>query len=1624
MPLYLELLEDRSLLHGFTVTNVSDNLDPGSLRWAINSSNNDSDPSSTIGFDLPTNAPTVIALSSALPTITHRVSIDGYSQAGASQNTRVTGNNAVLKVEVEGIGISGIAFDGLTIAANHCTVQGLVLYGFVNAINIDGGSNLIDRGNDNVIQGNYIGTNAFGTGAGALGPQQQLEGVLVHHGAQRNTIGGVTPAARNVISGNAGDGIGFFDPQTTKNVVAGNFIGINAAGTAAIGNATGVHITNGASGNDIGSETAIAFNVISGNGTGVLISGQSVSGNRVFNSAIGTDVTVTKAVPNVTGIKIEQRATGNIIGEYISSNPRIGRNVVSGNSTDGIVLVGSGTSGNIVHGNFIGLDVTGLAPLPNQNGVKIIGKASGNTIGGIVGVGSSSAYFGNYISGNREIGVIISDAGTTDNLVQTNWIGPDFDGNASSPNNLYGVLIQHGAASNQVGGTILFGSTSVPAGNVISNNNVSGIRISDPGTSQNTIAGNLIGTDITGNGPMPNATGIEILNGASGNFIGAADGRNTISGNFSQGILLSDSGTSGNIVRGNFIGTNNGGTLAVPNGQGVVILAGASENTIGGIIPSGNSGAYFGNFISGNSANGVLISGFFTRSNQVASNFIGLDVNGKVALPNGGDGVLIQDLASRNTIGGFLTFNSVSVPAGNVISGNGANGIHYATHGNPLDHVVQGNKIGTNADGTAAVPNQEDGVLVEAGTDDVLIGGTSDGAGNLISGNIQNGVHITGMFGSFPTERVIVQGNKIGTNSAGTTAIPNHHGVVIDSGAVSNKIGGTDPSAGNLISGNVVGIEVLGSDANTTDTITTDNRIQGNRIGTDVSGLAALENSIGVYIFDSPANTVGGTLLHAGNTIAFNRDVGVWVNGNNAVGNAILSNSIYHNGDNLGGEFGRDRVEPGILLQGSLQTNNGPGPHTGPNHLQNYPILVSAVGHADGTTTLRGLFNSTPNSLFRIELFASPAPDPSGFGQGQTFLDAVGVTTDSNGNADFTALLGSLPAGTSLTATATDMLLNRNDTSRFSNDIEVINHIPVLDSLSPTSVVEGPFALTVNGSNFANNAVVLLNGVPLATTFVSATQLQAAVPRALVDEDLTENVTVSNPGPEGGASSARNFTVSDAPLTISPIPEGATVGMTFTDSLARFSDAGGLESLDLYRAIVTWGDGTVSDGVVRFLDGTNAIVSGTHSYSREGVYTFSVFVRDDGGQSATTSPASITIVDAPLNGVAKTLSFTEGTPASLVVATFHDGDPLGAPGDFTAAINWGDGSSSPGVITANGDAFDVTGTHAYSQRGSNPVIVTILDTAGTAILGPGGGAALTVNSKAEVSPPPLAVLAINLSVTGNKKFSGNIATFSDPDPRVNPAAFVATVTWDNGTTSSTANGTLTISGSNPFTVTVPKNAAHTFAAFSGTHTISVVVQDAPGGQGRSGTAVDRVVDPPGAGSGKSIAKVTGSGHLDKPVQSVEGSQYVDAVHVSARLDADGRAQGSMSWTTTSTDANPSAGGHVRAGDTWHMSVDTLLVSGNTAHIEGVVVKAKNSGVIGERVSWDIVDNGKGHNDLLDGALLKSGNFAVKGKGASGQDLINQAALADQVFTQTGNQQAALWLAEELESTLPGGKRRM
>jgi hypothetical protein len=629
-----------------------------------------------------------------------------------------------------------------------------------------------------------------------------------------------------------------------------------------------------------------------------------------------------------------------------------------------IAIEGTNATGNVVQGCYLGVTPSGTAAAGNGGALLTLsGGARGNTVGGV------TAADRNVISGSTSYGLVIRDAGTRENSVQGNHLGLNANGTAALPNAWAGLAIFGGAQSNSIGGL------SGGARNVISGNAAQGILLSGEGTTGNRVEGNYVGLNAAGTSALGNAfAGIEASGGAGGNTIGgvAAGAGNVISGNVSQGIWLRDANTSANWVQGNLIGTDPAGASAIGNRfAGIEILGGARGNTIGGTAHGS------GNLISGNQSQGVFLNGTGTDCNVLQGNFIGLNLAGTSPVPNGFSGIELCCGARSNLLGG------AAVGAGNVISGNANYGIRLGGSGTD-GTVIQGNYIGVNAAGTAALPNAWTGVLIFDGARFSAIGGVVPGSGNVISGNGGQGVVIA----DAATSDNLIAGNFVGLSAAGTAGIANAwSGVELGGGARGNLVGG-GPGARNFISGNG-NHGVLLRDGDTAL-----NRVEGNTIGLGAANSALPNSWAGVMLFGGAvSNQIGDTLPGTANLIASNLAGGVLLYDVATSNNTVRGNSITGNGG------------AGLAI------------YSGANRSVAAPTLTTA---SVGTnTSVSGSLGGLPGAVFQLDFYANPPPVAGA--QARSYVGTWRVTNAPAGTIAFTASLPALvPAGYRLTATATD----------------------------------------------------------------------------------------------------------------------------------------------------------------------------------------------------------------------------------------------------------------------------------------------------------------------------------------------------------------------------------------------------------------------------------------------------------------------------------------------------------------------------------------------------------------------------------------------------------------------------
>jgi CSLREA domain-containing protein len=538
-------------------------------------------------------------------------------------------------------------------------------------------------------------------------------------------------------------------------------------------------------------------------------------------------------------------------------------------------------------------------------------------------------------------------------------------------------------------------------------------------------------------------------------------------------------------------------------------------------------------------------------SNFIQGCYIGTDATGMAA--DGNTVGILDNTLGGNTFGGALAADR------NVISGN-SNGlvITAAQGGYSVQDVIAGNYIGTNALGTAAVPNI--GVGIAAGppypgfTPGIVIGGPpGSGNGNVIAGSYQGGgigIQLTGGGGN------LVQGNTIGLDATGLVSLPIEHGVVLIEetnavvsdnviavtgnavtltyalsvtyptigATVQGNLLGTDSTGNRLVSAGATGVYIDGAQnsaiggaaAGQGNVIggfqygiyvgpltSTGNFIIGNSIGLGADGQSAIPNVLAGVVLNANDNVVGGDGVGQENYIAFTGQgtfprviaPGVWVQ--NGHGNPIRGNAIFLNTGK-----GIDFYSPPNALPYPNHIGANPA---GPNDYQNFPLITSTT-FTPSSIRVQGTLNSLPNTLYSLDFYANFVPlHPADFIQGKAYLGLFEPTTDAQGNATFDVTF-TLPTVPNLvvTATASDPGgIPGANTSEFAQR----SLFSVTPNFGPAA---GGTLTTLTGQLFQAGAVVRFgNAISTTTTFLDATTMSAVAP-ALPPGSLVD-VSVTNP---------------------------------------------------------------------------------------------------------------------------------------------------------------------------------------------------------------------------------------------------------------------------------------------------------------------------------------------------------------------------------------------------------------------------------------------------------------------------------------------------------------------------------
>ncbi|MBI2742201.1 MAG: hypothetical protein HYX38_37380 [Rhodospirillales bacterium] len=666
-------------------------------------------------------------------------------------------------------------------------------------------------------------------------------------------------------------------------------------------------------------------------------------------------------------------------------------------------------------------------------------------------------------------------AGSTDTGTPPS-IGLDCNGNA-------GLVFDTGAQGSQLIGLAVGNAggngVTLVAGNITLNNNYIGLAL-DGSAAGNSGDGVFVAATSSANqiGYNPEAATLA-ANGDPATGVVS----NVISGNGGNGISLH--GSADNIIVSNRIGTSVDGNSAVANGaNGIWVTDGSNDNTIGGTVigndasgnpndPTGNKGTQpevfvtppLGNQISGNGQNGVLIDAG-SQNNALYGNFVGTDAAGNTAVGNALDGVRI-DNADFNSLHGCTVVDEPFVYY-NVVSGNGANGIHVTDS----DHVtIRANFAGVGADNQTIVANGNDGVLIDGSSRNTQVGGVIP-LGNVISGNANNGIEVADTASGFSTL------NTFGGTLAFAGIAPNgNNGVLITS------TGGNQTVQTNVLSGNVNnGLEISG----------------------DAWGVTVVPNIFGL-------NTRGNSAFDFGDDFA-NGNNGILISGNahdnviggtgvNASDSVIRQNTISNNGGY--GIAVTDQAYNNVIGQSAIGTDiqeaaaigNGAG-----------GVLVSSTGIGNVVGTAYTGFSPLPAPAARYNVISGN--------------DGPGVELDSG--THYNAVInnwigldvrgeGSLPnTGLPVDNAGTNNLIYGNAYS---------GPVPVE---SPTGQLEllyvGWYGRAGDPTGFANQMeellTLILGGQPLASAILTISQDFATSPEEAAYAELASLVTPTVPTPQ------------------------------------------------------------------------------------------------------------------------------------------------------------------------------------------------------------------------------------------------------------------------------------------------------------------------------------------------------------------------------------------------------------------------------------------------------------------------------------------------------------------------------
>ncbi len=963
-----------------------------SLRAAIEEAN--ASPNiTTIAFDIPATEPGHdngiwrIEPASQLPDVTTSLTIDAYTQPGASAGTRPWPEPLDATIIVELDGTTNAISEGLQLRGADTVVRGLSVHGF----SVFGIETTAPR---TLIEGNFVGVRADGVTPSSNGINLYIE-------SAESVVGGTQPSQRNLISAAATVDIHLESGDATE--ILGNLIGSDRTGTTRLSSNPGSNIQLIA-GDDVRIGSAGSGNLIVGTTGNAILTSGSPQRTVIHGNRIGTTLDGEGRLTTAGGIWLN------------SPNPVVG----GAGSGDGNLVASTGigirldqnATGADIKGNTIGESLSGAIALPVTTGIWVDGNGSnviggtgagdGNTIANATAnnvtiVSGNTMILGNQINGAAGLGIDLADDGVTPNDPS------DADGGPNRLQNFPEIvsLVSDGAT---VTATVRIDDfPGEPLRIEFFRNSV--VNPSGHGEGEEFIAG----FDVT---QTINGAELHTMSfaAAPGDLISATSTATTLNhtSEFSKTeivtgasdtIVVNTTGDLDDLAPGDGVcwdGTSNAAGAPSCSFRAAISESNAfpSIDTIAFDIPVGDSGHNAGVWtISPGSAlpavtTAVTIDGYTQAGSapgtlpwpQPLDAALSVEVDGSAMTGNG------LELAASNAVLRGLAIHGFS-GTGALITGS--------------DAQVAGAFVGVRPDGTTAPGN---GLNIDVRGANSIIGGTLAEQRNLIGGS--SGTEI-----AIRASAVEVLGNLIGSDRSGATAITTTGiGIHAETGT-DLRLGRVDH--GNQIVGATTGILLENN-------WSTNARMHDNLIGTDLLGTTPLPNVVGV-LNTAHGSQLGGLNPGEGNVIAHSIEDNVRVNGFNI---AILGNSIFGAGD-----LGIDIANDGI------STNDPGDTDGGPNQTANFPVITS-LQLIGGSVTATFTLDEVPGTR-QIEFFRNPSgASASGHGEGEQLASST-LITHPGGEQTYTVTFAG-QIGDEISATSTAMNVTEPRTSEFSATATVV----------------------------------------------------------------------------------------------------------------------------------------------------------------------------------------------------------------------------------------------------------------------------------------------------------------------------------------------------------------------------------------------------------------------------------------------------------------------------------------------------------------------------------------------------------------------------------------------------------